>query len=91
MNKRNKIDTLFMLFSLLVLLLLIFPLYKYGNSATPLVLGLPFSLFWVAKLSFRQQLELHQVGNKPSGKYNFSKNKKRKKFKSLLFERCFIS
>ena len=47
MNNRNKIDTLFILFSVLVLLLLIFPLYKYGNSATPLVLGIPFSLFWI--------------------------------------------
>ena len=47
MNKRNKIDTLFLLFSLLILLLLIFPVYHYVNNATPLVLGLPFSLFWI--------------------------------------------
>ena len=47
MSNRNKIDILFLLFSLLVLLLLIFPLFKFGNSATPLVLGLPFSLFWI--------------------------------------------
>ncbi|MBV68983.1 MAG: hypothetical protein CMJ08_04180 [Pelagibacterales bacterium] len=40
-------DILFLLFSLLILLLLIFPLYRYGNSATPLILGLPFSLFWI--------------------------------------------
>ena len=33
-----------------------------------------FSLFWVAKQSFKQQLELHQAGNKPSGKFNFSQN-----------------
>ena len=50
-----------------------------------------FSLFWVAKQSFKQQLECHQVGNKPSGKYNFSQDKKKKKFKTLLFESCFIS
>ena len=47
MSKRNKIDILFLLFSLLILILLIFPLYRYGNSATPIVLGLPFSLFWI--------------------------------------------
>ena len=47
MNKRKKIDIFFVLFSLLILLLLIFPLYRYGNSATPLILGLPFSLFWI--------------------------------------------
>ena len=47
MSNRNKIDILFLLFSLLVLLLLIFPLFRFGNSATPLVLGLPFSLFWI--------------------------------------------
>ena len=47
MNKRKKIDVLFVLFSLLILLLLIFPLYRYGNSATPLIMGLPFSLFWI--------------------------------------------
>ena len=47
MNKRKKIDILFVLFSLLILLLLIFPLYRYGNSPTPLILGLPFSLFWI--------------------------------------------
>ncbi len=50
-----------------------------------------FSLFWVAKQSFKEKLELHQVRNKPSGKYNFSKNEIRKKLKSLLFECCFIS
>ncbi len=47
MSNRNKIDILFLLFSLLVLLLLTFPLFRFGNSATPLVLGLPFSLFWI--------------------------------------------
>ncbi len=47
MSKRKKIDILFVLFSVLILLLLIFPLYRYGNSATPLILGLPFSLFWI--------------------------------------------
>ena len=47
MSKRNKIDILFLLFSLFILLILIFPLYSFGNISTPLVLGLPFSLFWI--------------------------------------------
>ncbi|WLD94589.1 DUF3311 domain-containing protein [Alkalihalobacillus sp. AL-G] len=35
-------------FSLLVpLLLLLFPLFSIGNRDTPLVMGLPFSFFWV--------------------------------------------
>ena len=47
MSKRNKIDILFLFFSLLIMLVLIFPLYSFGNIALPLVLGLPFSLFWI--------------------------------------------
>ena len=35
-------------------------------------------------------LEFDQVENKPTGKYNFSKNNVRNKLKSLLFECCFI-
>lgn len=29
------------------LLLLVFPLFTLGNRSTPLILGLPFSFFWV--------------------------------------------
>ncbi len=47
MNKRNKIDLYFILFSFFMLLLLIFPLYGIGNKVTPFVLGVPFSLFWI--------------------------------------------
>ncbi|MGR3764503.1 DUF3311 domain-containing protein [Rossellomorea sp. NS-SX7] len=28
-------------------LLLIFPLFSIGNRATPVVMGMPFSVFWV--------------------------------------------
>ena len=31
-----------------------------------------FSLFWLAKQSFKYNLELHHIGSKQSGKYNFS-------------------
>ncbi|PPR27265.1 MAG: hypothetical protein CFH34_00385 [Alphaproteobacteria bacterium MarineAlpha9_Bin4] len=47
MNRRNKIDLYFILFSILILLLLIFPLFEIGNKVTPFVLGIPFSLFWI--------------------------------------------
>ena len=47
MNKRKKIDLLFILFSIFVLVLLIFPVYEVGNKINPIILGLPFSLFWI--------------------------------------------
>ena len=47
MNKRKKIDFLFILFSIFVLVLLIFPVYEVGNKINPIILGLPFSLFWI--------------------------------------------
>ena len=47
MNKRKKIDLLFILFSIFVLFLLIFPVYEVGNKINPIILGLPFSLFWI--------------------------------------------
>ena len=47
MNKRKKIDLLFILFSIFVLILLIFPFYEIGNKIDPVILGLPFSLFWI--------------------------------------------
>lgn len=28
-------------------LLLIFPLFSIGNRATPIIMGMPFSVFWV--------------------------------------------
>lgn len=47
MSKRKKIDLYFILFSLLILLLLIFPFFEIGNKVYPLVFGIPFSLFWI--------------------------------------------
>ena len=47
MSKRKKIDFLFILFSILILVLLIFPIYEIGNKIDPVILGLPFSLFWI--------------------------------------------
>ena len=47
MSNRNKIDLYFILFSLFILLLLIFPLFGIGNRVDPFVFGMPFSLFWI--------------------------------------------
>ena len=47
MNKRNKIDLSFFLFSVFILLLLIFPFFEIGNRVNPFILGIPYSLFWI--------------------------------------------
>jgi hypothetical protein len=46
-QKRKTPETAFALFTIIILLLMMFPLYGLGNSALPIVIGLPFSLFWV--------------------------------------------
>lgn len=44
---RRKFNTLFIITGLIPFLMLIFPIFEIGNRATPIVLGLPFSFFWV--------------------------------------------
>ncbi|WP_423410526.1 DUF3311 domain-containing protein [Heyndrickxia sp. MSNUG] len=44
---KAKFNTLYILFSVIPFLLLVFPLFEIGNRATPIVFGLPFSFFWV--------------------------------------------
>jgi hypothetical protein len=46
-QKRKTPEKAFALFTIIILLLMMFPLYALGNSALPIVIGLPFSLFWV--------------------------------------------
>lgn len=43
----KKFHLLFCIACGLPFLFLIFPLYETGNRATPTVVGLPFSFFWV--------------------------------------------
>ncbi|WP_019413073.1 DUF3311 domain-containing protein [Paenisporosarcina sp. TG20] len=43
----RKFYTLYITISMVPLLMLIFPLFEIGNRATPIVMGLPFSFFWV--------------------------------------------
>lgn len=47
MMNTKTFTTLFILCSVLPLLMLIFPLFEIANRATPIIIGLPFSFFWV--------------------------------------------
>lgn len=40
----------YLIFAVLFFLLMIFPLYAVANRVFPLVLGLPFGLFWIVLL-----------------------------------------
>ncbi|MEK5391384.1 DUF3311 domain-containing protein [Margalitia sp. FSL K6-0131] len=44
---QRKFNTFYIIIALIPFLMLIFPLFELGNRATPIVLGLPFSFFWV--------------------------------------------
>ena len=44
---QRKFNTLYVVIGLIPFLMLIFPLFEIGNRATPIVMGLPFSFFWV--------------------------------------------
>lgn len=43
----RRFKTMFIVVCTALLLPLLFPLYALGNRAEPIVLGLPFSFFWV--------------------------------------------
>ena len=47
MKRKDKINFYFFLFSISILMLLIFPLYNIGNKVNPIIFGIPFSLFWI--------------------------------------------
>ncbi len=47
-KKDRRIRTsYFVLFTVGILLVMIFPVYGFGNRVEPYVFGLPFSMFWV--------------------------------------------
>ncbi len=46
-GKRKTPEKAYAVFAVFILLVMMFPLYGLGNSAQPIVIGLPFSLFWV--------------------------------------------
>jgi len=44
---KKKFNTIFIITVTIPFLLLVFPLYEIANKAEPIVMGLPFSFFWV--------------------------------------------
>lgn len=47
-GKEQKITKPYIIFTIILFLSLIFPVYGIANSVMPLILGLPFGLFWIA-------------------------------------------
>ena len=45
--EQNQINRWYVAFTCFILLMLIFPVFSLGNSATPLILGMPMSMVWV--------------------------------------------
>ncbi|WP_026533678.1 hypothetical protein [Arthrobacter sp. H14] len=45
--KKRTFNKIFIIVCVVAFLPLIFPLFGIANSATPIVLGLPFNFFWV--------------------------------------------
>lgn len=46
-KKRKSPEKVVALFIVFIVLVMIFPVFGLANSATPIVMGLPLSLFWV--------------------------------------------
>ena len=46
-ESRRDASKPFAIFTLIMLLVMIFPVYGFANSVEPIILGLPFSLFWI--------------------------------------------
>ncbi|MCA1065807.1 DUF3311 domain-containing protein [Rossellomorea sp. AcN35-11] len=44
---KSTFTKIYCLSLILPFLLLVFPLFSIGNRATPMILGMPFSIFWV--------------------------------------------
>ncbi|KAA0561800.1 DUF3311 domain-containing protein [Bacillus sp. CH30_1T] len=44
---KSKFTKIYCLSLILPFLLLVFPLFSIGNRATPIIMGMPFSIFWV--------------------------------------------
>ncbi|MCP3028475.1 DUF3311 domain-containing protein [Halobacillus sp. A5] len=44
---KQKFAKIYSLSLLVPFLLMIYPLFSFGNRETPFILGLPFSVFWV--------------------------------------------
>ena len=44
---QKQINKWYVVFTCFILLMLIFPVFTLGNSAKPLILGMPMSMIWV--------------------------------------------
>ncbi|PID22038.1 hypothetical protein CSV61_07435 [Sporosarcina sp. P3] len=47
---KKKFNTIYIMIVTIPFLLLIFPLFELANRATPIVMGLPFSFFYIILL-----------------------------------------
>jgi hypothetical protein len=44
---KEKFQKVYLITTIIPFLMLVFPLYGIANRATPIVMGVPFSFFWV--------------------------------------------
>ncbi|MBO0601555.1 DUF3311 domain-containing protein [Sporosarcina sp. E16_3] len=61
---KKKFTTIYIVTVTIPFLLLIFPLYEIANRAEPIIMGLPFSFFWVIiwiLITFTAMLILYKV------------------------------
>lgn len=49
-NNAKKITKAYIVFLIIIFLLMTFPVYAIANRVFPLVMGLPFGLFWIVLL-----------------------------------------
>jgi len=47
MAHSGRLTGAFVCFMVAITLVMIFPIYGFGNQVEPYVLGMPFSMFWV--------------------------------------------
>ena len=47
MAHSGRLTGAFVCFTVAITLVMIFPIYGFGNKVEPYVLGMPFSMFWV--------------------------------------------
>jgi hypothetical protein len=44
---KEKFQKVYLIITIIPFLMLVFPIYGLANRATPIVMGVPFSFFWV--------------------------------------------
>ena len=47
MKKKEKINFYYLVFMLLILSMMVFPMFSIGNKVEPFIIGMPFSIIWV--------------------------------------------